>query len=135
MALATGRKMTRQPDVHAHALSNHRSGAEAARGRMCGSCLVEPILSCTETIIVGRIGTVMLAALGPGTQLFNIIGEVAAVFSVCTVTTVSRCAAAGYVPALRCAVAPSPAQQSERERRGRTAPARGSASVSCQVQR
>lgn len=56
---------------------------------------MEPMLSCIETIIVGRIGTVMLAALGPGTQLFAIIGEVAAVFSVCTVTTVSRCAAAG----------------------------------------
>uniref|UniRef100_A0A7S0WNI1 Protein DETOXIFICATION n=1 Tax=Pyramimonas obovata TaxID=1411642 RepID=A0A7S0WNI1_9CHLO len=54
------------------------------------SCMVEPLLSLMETVIVGRMGTLFLAALGPGTSIFGVMAELCAVGTIATVSVVSR---------------------------------------------
>ena len=52
--------------------------------------MVEPMLSLLETVVVGRMGTLFLAALGPGTSIFGVVAEISAVGMIATVSTVSR---------------------------------------------
>lgn len=64
------------------------------------SCIIEPVVSCVETILVGRLGTVYLAALGPGGQLFNVVAEFAASGATSICGVVSRTAVRGCAPLL-----------------------------------
>lgn len=54
-----------------------------------GSACVEPAVSFLETAIVGRMGAVYLAALGPGTAFFLLVSEMCSAAGVCTTSAIS----------------------------------------------
>eukprot|EP00238_Polyblepharides_amylifera_P004487 CAMPEP_0196577910 /NCGR_PEP_ID=MMETSP1081-20130531/6911_1 /TAXON_ID=36882 /ORGANISM="Pyramimonas amylifera, Strain CCMP720" /LENGTH=488 /DNA_ID=CAMNT_0041896971 /DNA_START=118 /DNA_END=1581 /DNA_ORIENTATION=+ len=54
------------------------------------SCMMDPLVSAVETGLVGRLGTVCLAALGPGSNLFILAAEVSTAGCICSASTVSH---------------------------------------------
>jgi len=59
------------------------------------SCLVEPLVSTVETMLVGRMGALYLAALGPGTALLALISELCCALAIVATSTVARSAVRG----------------------------------------